>query len=141
MLLDDVATYLAAQSTKFSVGATGSVWKSLMLDEGGVPNTVIVLYEQAGTRNSYAFSTGAGVTTLVERPRLQIIARSTSYSTARDRAETAYTILDGLSQALPTSTGTTYHSIEAVQAPFFIGRDESDRFLVSCNYQIEKAVG
>ena len=77
----------------------------------------------------------------MERPSFQILSRSTAYQTARDRAQTAYTILDGLAgRNLPTATGTLYQEIVAVQAPFFLQRDDNDRFIVAANYNVRKNV-
>lgn len=142
MLLDDIATYLAAQSTSLSVGAAGNLVKAINLDAPTVPNTIVALYEQAGVFNQYAMSTSTGTVSVVyESPRLQAISRSTSYQTARTNAQTVYTILDGLSKNLPTSSGTRYLSVEAVQAPFALGRDGNDRHIVSVNFDVTKEIG
>lgn len=143
-LLDDVATYLAAQSTAFTIlsGTAGNLGKSVLLDAGAVPDTVTSLYETAGVGNEYVFSTSTGTASVAnERPSFQLLSRSTSYVTARNRAQTAYTILDGLAgKNLPTSTGTRYLEITANQAPFFLQRDENERFIVAVNFSCRKAV-
>lgn len=140
MLLDDVATYIAAQSTAFTVG--GNLRKVVGLDDAvSAPNTLTVLYETAGIQNTYSFSTGNPVNVDYEQPRLQVLSRSTKYTTARSRAQTIYTMLDGYSGTLPTATGPNYLSISAVQAPFSVGRDKNDRHVVSVNFAIMKAVG
>ena len=134
-----------AESTAFITlgGTSGNTAKQIMLDDTIAPNTVTVLYETGGGPNEYTFSTSTGTARVAfERPGLQILSRSTLYATARTRAETAYTILDGLSgRSLPTATGINYLEITAVQAPFFTGRDENDRYIVSTNYDVWKAVG
>lgn len=144
-LLDDIAAYLAAQSTAFTLlsGTGGNLGKQMAWDSTRAPDTLTVLYEQPGIANAYTFSTSTGNARVAfERPGLQILSRSSDYSTARSRAETAYTILDGLAgRNLPTATGTRYLEISAVQAPFFSGRDENDRFIVSTNYLAWKAIG
>ena len=139
-LLDDIATFLASSSTKFTVGSTGNIGKSIALDTTQTPATFIALYEQAGAPNSYEFSTSTGADVVIERPNLQVLSRSTSYQTARNNAQTVYTLLDGISRNLPTSTGTRYLSIEAVQAPFQAGFDANRRNLVSVNFNVEKVV-
>lgn len=143
MLLDDIATYLAAQSTAFTVfsGSAGNLAKSIALDVSPAPNTVTVLYETPGTAPGFSFSTAANATVEYESPTLQILSRSTSYETARDRAQTAYTTLNGLAATLPTSTGVRYLSIAAAQPPFLLQRDEHDRYIVAVNFNVQKEVG
>lgn len=145
MLLDDIATYLAAQSTAFTVlsGTAGNLAKQIMLDSSPVPETLAVLYETPGGPNDYTFSTSTGGANVdAETPGLQMLSRAAGYQTARNRAESAYTILDGLSgQTLPTATGVRYQEITANQPPFFLQRDENDRFIVAVNFTVKKAVG
>ncbi len=145
-LVDDIHAFLITESTAFTtLGGTsgGSLGKQIMLDDSITPDTVAVLYETAGGPNEYTFSSSTGRATVsFERPGLQILSRSTLYATAKIRAETAYTILDGLAgRNLPTTTGPRYLEITAVQAPFFLQRDENDRYIVSTNYLAWKEVG
>jgi hypothetical protein len=139
-VLDDLASWIDTSSTSFAVGT--NLFKALFLDNAAVPNTATVLYETPGIENVYTFSTAQySARVAMERPSVQAISRSTSYQTARTRAQTIYTLLDGLAgRNLPTSTGKLYHDISAAQAPFFLQRDENDRYLVACNYLITKAV-
>ncbi len=143
-LLDDVATYLDAQSTAFTIlsASSGNLAKQVMLDSTPNPDTLTVLYETQGSPNDYTFSTATGgARVAIERPSFQILNRSTSYQTARTRSQTAYTILDGLAgQNLPTATGTLYLEIVAAQAPFFVQRDDNERYIVSTNFTVMKAV-
>lgn len=143
-LVDDIAGYLESASTVFTRygGTGGNLARQAMLDNlSADPMTVV--YETPGFGNEYVYSTS---TTLVgmafERPSFQILSRATDYQTARSRAETAYLLLDGLSnRGLPTSTGTAYAEITAVQAPFWIGPDANGRPIVSTNYNVRKAHG
>lgn len=140
MLLDDVLTYLDAQSTalKKLAGSTGNLTKAFMPDGAPAPDTLVALYETGGVAPQHVMSTG-GITRLFENPRLQAVSRSTSYETARDNAETVFTILDGLASTnLPTSTGTVYVDVTAIQSPFSIGRDGNGRYLVSVNFDVRK---
>jgi hypothetical protein len=132
MLLDDVATYLAANLTK-----------QIMLDATPIPETLAVLYETPGAPNEYTFSTSTGSANVdAESPGLQLLSRAASYQTARNRAEAAYTILDGLSeQTLPTGTGVRYREIVAVAPPFYLQRDDNERYIVAVNFNVKKAVG
>lgn len=143
-LLEDIVTYLAAQSTSFTAlpSTSGNLGAAIFLDSSLIPDTFAAVYETPGVVNDYAFSTSTGKAAVVmERPGFQILSRSTSYATARSRAQTAYTILDGLAQKnLPTSTGTLYQEIVVNQAPFFLQRDEKDRYIVATNYLVRKVV-
>ncbi len=135
MLLNDTATYLAANSTRLS---STTLTKSFMPE---APSTVTTLYESAGLFPLHFFSTSTG-TREYEQPALQAISRSTSYETARAAAEDVFTILDNVAGAnLPTATGPLYVLIDAVQSPFFIDRDQNDRFRIGVNFNIIKTTG
>ena len=54
-VLDDVATYLVAQTTLTVGNTTGTLQKAVMLDE--YSNTVAVLYETGGLPSVHSFST------------------------------------------------------------------------------------
>ena len=137
-LLDEVAAFLDTSSTLFTLGT--NLGKQIMLDSLTLPNTFTSLYETAGLEGAQAFSTASNQSERVfDRPGLQVLNRSTSYATARARAQTIYDLLDGMAnRKLPTSTGTLYVSISSVQAPFSMGRDANDRWLVGCNYRVER---
>ncbi len=143
-LLDDIATFLDAQSTAFTLlsGTEGDLAKTIMLDHPAVSDTIAVLYETGGSPNTYTFSTTTGSARVaIEKPSLQMLSRSSDYQIARNRAQTAYTILDGLAgQNLPTATGTLYLEITAVQTPFSIGPDDNDRPVISVNFDVWKQV-
>ena len=136
MILDDVGTYLAAQSTRLTVGV--NLTKSFMPD---TPSTVTTLFETGGSAPLHAFTTGTG-TRYYERPGLMIHSRSTDYQTVRTTMEAVFTILDGYNNAtLPTSSGTHYAVIDAAQSPFLIHRDSNDRFVMSVNFNVTKTTG
>jgi len=143
-LVDDVSDYLVAQSTAFTLlsGTGGNLGKQVMLDNAHVADTFTSVYETPGAGSEYTFATSTGTVNVeFERPSFQILSRSTTYTTARTRAQTAYTILDGLAgKSLPTATGTNYLEITAVQAPFFLQRDDNERYVVSVNFSVWKAV-
>lgn len=141
-VLTDLAQYIDTASTLFARNSNLGI--GVALDAGSLPNTFTSLYETPGLEGAYAFSTGTTAGSraqrVLDRPRVQVISRSTSYATARSRAQTIYDLIDGIAnRKLPTSTSTgLYVSITAVQAPFSLGRDENDRWLISTNYQIER---
>jgi len=136
MLLDDIATYLAASSTRFGVGISLTV--SI---QPAAPGTLTSLYEAGGVSPVHYFSTGAQ-TREFERPSMQVIARSTSYQVARANIEEVFTLLDGIhDRGLPTTTGTHYQSVDAIQSPFPLGRDENERWRLAVNFTITKSTG
>ena len=55
-LLDDIATFLDAQSTAFTLlsGTSGNLAKAIMLDHSAVDDTIAVLYETGGSPNEYS---------------------------------------------------------------------------------------
>ena len=143
-LLDDIATFLDAQSTAFTLlsGTSGNLAKTISLDHEAVRDTIAVLYETGGSPNEYTFSTSSNSARVaIEKPSLQMLSRSSDYQTARNQAQVAYTILDGLAgRTLPTATGTRYLEITAVQSPFSLGRDDNDRSIISVNFNVWKQV-
>lgn len=144
-MVDDVAAYLVAQSTAFTLlsGTAGDLGKMTMLDHAHVADTFAAVYETPGAGSEYAYSTSTGGASVIfERPSFQILSRSTIYPTARTRAETAYNLLDGLADKnLPVATGTRYLQVTAVQPPFFLQRDDNERYIVSVNFNAWKEVG
>jgi len=144
MLLDDVATYLAAQSTALTVmsGTGGNLLKGVALDHTPAPETLVSLYEAPGFPTVHTFGTSTGVVpTVYDQPGLQVLSRSTSYKTARSNAETVKTILDGYTGTLPTATGRTYLSILCAQPPFLLQRDANNRPVIATNYTVRKTTG
>ena len=136
MILDDVATYLATNSTRLTVGVT--LTKAFMPD---TPDTVTTLFETGGSGPLNAFSTSGGVR-VYEQPSIMVHSRSANYQTVRDVMEDVFTILDGIGNTnLPTATGTLYGSVDAVQSPFLINRDSNDRFVMSINFNVLKSTG
>lgn len=136
MILDDAATYLASNSTRFTVGV--NLTKGLMPDS---PDTVTTLFDTGGSSPLHTFTTSTG-TRWAERPGLMIHARSADQQTARANAYAAFTLLDGIhDRGLPTTTGTHYVEIGAAQSPFLIGRDKNDRYLIGVNFDVAKSTG
>lgn len=137
MLGDDIADLL-------STSGVGTVGTDIYV--GDLPDNVdtgIAVRETGGVFSlhtygpgpSGAFGAGAAV---IERPRVQVMSRATSYATARARIGDAFNVLDGRSQR--TINGVTYYSIYAVQSPIDIGRDQNDRQRFTANFDIQKAV-
>ncbi len=136
MILDDVATYLATNSTRLTVGV--NLTKGYM---PATPATVTTIFETGGLPPVNQFSTG-GNFRIFEQPGLMVHSRSTDYQTARLVAEDVFTILDGVAnEGIPTSTGVHYAGIDAVQSPFDLGQDSNDRHLLSVNFNVIKTTG
>lgn len=140
-LLDDIATYLDAQSTRFTKlsGTTGNLAKTVLLDRTPAPDTMTAIYETGGMAPQWVFGSTAPI---IETAGLQVIARSTSYATAHSNAFAAYRILGGIrNQYLPTSTHSTkclYLDCNPDQPPFSIGPDQQGRHMVSVNFTVRK---
>lgn len=139
-LLDDIATYLDAQSSSFTLmkGTAGNLAKMALLDRTPAPDTMTSIYETGGAGPQWAFGSTSPV---VETAGLQVLSRSTSYATAHTRAYTAYRILGGVhNQRLPNAASTEclYVDIQPDQPPFSIGPDQQGRHLVSVNFTVRK---
>ncbi|RPH47101.1 MAG: hypothetical protein EHM91_06460 [Planctomycetota bacterium] len=142
-LLDDVAHYLDDSTSALTLlggtAGTGNLVKARMLDHAKIPDTVVGLYESPGWAPVWAFTTGSSAPAF-ERPGLQVIARSTSYTVARGHAYRCFRILDSVrNRVLPhTSSGTRYLAISAVGSPASLGQDQNGRFLLSVNFDVTK---
>lgn len=132
MLLDELATYLAAQGLGLTVGT--NLYKS---DLPPTPDACVALLETGGLPAAHTMSGGAG-SAVYERPTVQVICRAGAqdYATARATAQDVHDALDGLSDT--DLSGVRYISIRAIQPPFELGLDERARPLVGLNVQIDK---
>ena len=136
MILDDVATYLAANSTRLTVGV--NLTKAYMPD---TPDTCTTVFETGGYVPIHFLTTGTQ-TRMYESPSIMVHSRSTDYQTVRTVIDDVFTVLDGVNnRGLPTTTGTHYVSIDAVQSPFLVTRDQNDRFVMSVNFDVTKTTG
>jgi hypothetical protein len=96
--------------------------------------------EDAGSLVEYD---GAGIvrrhdetaTTLVERPRVQLMWRSRDYETGLGVIRAAWKALECTNLTIGT---TWYQRIEADTAPFAMGRDDNDRWLFACNFTVTR---
>ncbi len=122
MTLDtDLATWLAGQGL-------GTLASSLFVAEFPQtldPATTATMVTLTGGRQS-------DWPREVLRPTVQVVTHG-SYSAARDRAWAIHAALDGRD---PTVMGSTdVQDVRALQAPFFIGRDQRGAARFSCNFQ------
>jgi len=128
MLLDEIATYVATNST-LVVGT--DLFKNQF--PATAKDTAVGIYESGGVGPSVTFG---GVSH--ESPSIQVVVRSTSYGVARNLAQTIFNDLLDIENS--TLSGTRHLMARAQQSPFSIGTDAKDRPRVSCNYFIEKEV-
>ena len=127
MLLDEVGAYLQTHG----IGTLGTdLFTGIMPD---APDAAVALIEYGGVEPMHALGGG---TAKIERPRLQVLARATTYSAARTKIEAAYKVLDAL--AGETLSGVRYLAVEALQSPFFLRRDENNRVELIFNVQVHK---
>lgn len=115
-------------------GVTTTIYKGLMPPS---PDEAFQIVETGGAPPVRAFRSSAGEA-VVERPTVQIVRRSPSYQRARAEMNYAYRLLDGAGDR--TVNGTRYLFIEALQSPFHLGRDETNREQVACNFRVHKAM-
>jgi len=133
----EIQDHLVGSSTGFVLGGTagGNVFVSQIPDSA--PDTSVTIYETGGIGPSFGF---ASTEPLFETPGLQIVARSTSYATARANAESVYQALYAPVNASLTGSTTYYLRVTPQQSPFDMGRDDNGRHQVVCNYLAEKEV-
>lgn len=122
MLLDDISDLL----TTGSISTT--IYKGFLPEQ---PDDAFLLTETGGRGPINAMSTGPGNAAL-EVAGLQVLRRSSSYATARLGMQTVMNLLDGLSER--TINSTRYSYVEAVQVPFSLMRDESERSILAVNF-------
>jgi len=128
MLLDDIDDLLTTG------GVATTIYRGFMADR---PNDAVAIIETGGLPPIKGMADGPGEA-LFERATVQITRRSTSYDTARDSMHTIYTLLDGVTQR--TINSTRYSMIAALQSPFGLGRDESGRTMLGCNFTCWKTL-
>ncbi len=72
----------------------------------------------------------------LENPGLQVRSRAVAYSTAQSLAVDVWTLLSKVINE--TLTSTKYLKISAVQSPFALDRDDQDRMIFVCNFDVVK---
>lgn len=128
-LLSELGQYLQDQS----VATLGTnLFRGKLPD---TPDSCLALFEYAGREPLRAFRGSPGQA-VAERPRLQVVSRSKTYDAAMSGAQVVFGKLDGLGDT--TMSGVNYLWIEALQSPFLMTRDENERVLIACNYEVVK---
>lgn len=126
-LVEDIGTYLAAQSTLFVLGT--KTFLNFMPDS---PNRAQSIIETGGPAPEFVM--GASTKVAIEHPRIQMVCRSTSSTAARADMDRAWVILNGVANQV--LSGTTYLRISAVQSPFLLERDAKGRPVFGCNFDV-----
>lgn len=135
MLLDEVSSFLVAQNVFTGVGTGGGATPLFTGKIMAAPDVAGFLFEYGG--KSPEFDLGRGGIRL-EFPRIQLVCRGVrdDYSGPRLLAQTAFIQLSAVvNQNL---SGVRYLTIDAMQTPFFLRRDDNDRIEIVCNYTVMK---
>ena len=127
-LLDDLRDWLTSE------GVTTQIYRGFMPE---LPDDALQIIETGGMPPVHAMSSAAG-NAVEERPSVQLIRRSPSYERARAEMQVIFRLLDGAGDK--TVNGTRYKWVSALQQPFALPRDESNRSLIAMNVAIAKAV-
>ena len=100
------------------------------------PDDAVVLreYEGAGVERYHGDFVSA-----IERPRVQVVARSKSYQTAEAKIAAIVQELEAMEQQV--IGGVDYFSIRAVANPGFLGTDENERAELVANFEVMKGRG
>lgn len=125
MLLDDLSAYLQPQ---FSYPVQKGSWQE-------IPDIIIALRETGGFPSQHVNGVGPGQA-IIDEPTVQVVTRAKDYQTAMNTCRSVYVLLDGLRNV--TLNGLLYHFIRALQPPFFLMRDESNRFLMAFNVHVQR---
>ena len=134
-MLSELAQYLADQGHGIVAagGDTGTIFAGQLPDR---PDDCVGLLESGGEPPIETF--GAAADANPERPRLQVLVRAGAENYDAGRA-LAYAVWKALHEvANQTIGGVFYQSIRALQSPAGLGRDDSQRWEWSINFQITK---
>ena len=134
--LDDVQSHILASSSTFVAGgSTGGtpVWLGGFPGSTSLPETAVAIYDTGGVAPLAGFSSTAP---LVRQPGLQVLSRSTSYTTARANAQTIWSLFFA---TMNSTIGTErYLTISPQQDLIDLGTDQNHLHLISANYIIQK---
>ena len=99
------------------------------------PDTCVALIQTSGVAPTDTF--GSSFPPL-ETQGLQTLVRASAYATAEALAVDVFKSLTAVDNQ--TLTSTLYLKVEALQSPFALERDTQERLIMSCNYNITKAL-
>jgi hypothetical protein len=132
-LLSDVGTYLNAASISTADLTLGTNLFLGRLPDS--PDTCVGLIQTGGLAPTDTYGTSFPP---LETQGLQTLVRAASYATGEALAVDIFKSL--LSVENETLTSTLYLKIEANQSPFALERDEQERVVMSCNFNVVKAL-
>ena len=132
-LLSDVSTYLAANVTDTSLVVGTNLFLGRLPED---PDTCVAIYEYSGEAPTNTF--GTSTLPVMENPRIQVVARASAYSDASDLAVDVWKQLQKVDNE--TLSSTRYQRIDSVQSPFALNRDERERMVMVCNFQVNKTL-
>jgi len=132
-LLSDVGTYLNAASISTADLTLGTNLFLGRLPDS--PDTCVGLIQTGGLAPTDTYGTSYPP---LETQGLQTLVRAASYATGEALAVDVFKSL--LSVENETLTSTLYLKIEANQSPFALERDEQERVVLSCNFNVVKAL-
>lgn len=128
MLADDIADVLTSGGLD-----TDAVFTHELPER---PNSGLVITPTGGSGYDRTMSASPANAPL-ERPSIQLRARATDAGTAEALLMSAHVILNGMNER--AVNGYRYYYVRAIQSPMYLGRDEANRPLFSCNYDILRA--
>jgi hypothetical protein len=127
--LEDLAGLLSA-------GGVGEIGEYLFLAKmPDSPDDIMVLTPYAGDGPEYVQNSFVPI---AEYPRMQVVTRSQSYTSAEEKAYRAWALLAGVTNA--QLGATRYRSIRPMSSPALLGRDSEDRVKIYFNVTIEKEI-
>lgn len=128
-VLNEIAAHLQA----LGVGVLGT---TLFIGSmPATPDVCVALFEYGGLAPEKGFGTPGNKW---ETPAIQVVARGVKgdYAGPRAKVAVAYAELSKIEAELLGST--FYHHIHAVQAPFLMRRDDSERVYMAVNFLAQK---
>lgn len=129
MILDDLGAFLGALP-EFTLGTDLKLGTM-----PAAPDTMTALYEYGGMD---PVTTLGSTLPEMERPRIQVVSRAKSYRDARTLIDVAWRALCGvIGHEFTAGIKTT---LEPVQSPFVMGRDDADRVRIGVNFQVHRDV-
>lgn len=126
MLLDD----LADLASTYGHGTVGTdVFKATL---PSTPDAAVAIIHYGGLEPVRRMAASPGLP-IAEVQRVQVLVRDSRYDGAAKTAQDIFHSLDGLAR---TVNGVAYRWISAIQSPFFLEYDGSNRAVIACNYEV-----
>lgn len=118
--IKDLKTYLIAQA----IDITTNIFLDYLPD---TPDTCIAIFEYAGKDH-----------VIMQKRYIQILCRSAVRVTAKSKAEAIKTLLSNSNpeQKVILTAGGLPYIFKSLQLPFFIEKDDRNRFKCVCNYRV-----